>query len=844
MSLKNQQTPLQVDTFLPYMRDVMRCERALQELNLMWRMIESGAKMNCPAEAKAILPTMAETREGFNRLEQELVSSLVAEKVSNVLSAIGTKAQNLIDILIRNLYERTADVGFLATDKVLAAFVAGETEDCEEIKRRLRDYRNKYTVYDDIILLDTDGNVLAQVDQEFPVEGSSDALIAQTLNSDSYVETFRHCDLRPGKQRALIYSRRILHPVSKKTLGLLCLCFNFEQEMAGIFQSHGDNLGRSIMLLLDADNKVIESSDRLWIPLEAQVPVVGDNTMALQTYSGREYLIRSFATQGYQGYMGPTGWRGQVMIPVDIAFSGDQGNVLASLPWHIKEGVLSHAKSFSPPLFEIMNAAENIRRIVWNGQVMSSGQSGDQSKLKAVLAQISETASRSNELLSRSIGDLYNTVLTSELKKTEFVSHLLVDLLDRNLYERANDCRWWASTPELRAAMSAPRMDAKTRANLAEILKYINSLYTVYTRLFVYDLNGEIVASTLNGQDDPVSLGVQLASQTLEQVRALDSEQSYYVTPFEDNALYDSAPTYVYHAAIRSMGNGGAVVGGIGIVFNSAVELEMMLRGAIGNAPDSTGLFVDRSGRIIASTDAKKTVGGKLDLDADMRQIAAGKSHSKIVEHDGQYAVAGCSASSGYREFKVSDGYKDDVLAIVYFPIGPLRETAPSVASIDAVNEPESRVSDQEEYAIFVANGVLYALPAKNVLEAIPAKRLTSVPTGSNKACIGLLAPEHKGSQAKPAWVFDLNRIVHGQTDKAIKGSQILLVENEGRSVGLMVDELHDVKEFSGEQIIPSPFYSADRVSLIHQLIKANKGSLLIQSMCVNSLFNLSLDMV
>src|SRR5450830_1887491 len=104
---------LQIDTFLPYMRDVIRCEQSLHELNMMWRMIESGAKMNCPEEAKAILPTMAATRDGFNRLEQELVSSLVVEKVSNVLSAIGTKAQNLIDILIRNLYERTADVGFL-----------------------------------------------------------------------------------------------------------------------------------------------------------------------------------------------------------------------------------------------------------------------------------------------------------------------------------------------------------------------------------------------------------------------------------------------------------------------------------------------------------------------------------------------------------------------------------------------------------------------------------------------------------------------------------------------------------------------------------------------------------
>ncbi|MBV8123623.1 MAG: hypothetical protein JO370_06035, partial [Paucibacter sp.] len=68
------------ETFLPYMRDVAKCEQSLQELNLMWRIIEASAKMNCPVEAKSILPTMAATRSGFSRLEHELVSSLVQEK--------------------------------------------------------------------------------------------------------------------------------------------------------------------------------------------------------------------------------------------------------------------------------------------------------------------------------------------------------------------------------------------------------------------------------------------------------------------------------------------------------------------------------------------------------------------------------------------------------------------------------------------------------------------------------------------------------------------------------------------------------------------------------------------
>ena len=233
-------SPLPVDTFLPYMRDVLRCERSLHELNLIWRMIESSAKMNCPDEARGILPSMAATRAGFGRLEQELVTSLVGEKVGNMLEAIGTKARYVIDIVVRNLYERTADVGFLARDRELCAFVAGLHDGDVRIRERLRAYRAKYTVYDEILLLDPQGRVLACADGADRISSSTDALIGQTLKSDEFVETFRATDLRPGRSQALIYSRRMLHPVTGAVVGLLCLSFDFEQELARIFRSHRD----------------------------------------------------------------------------------------------------------------------------------------------------------------------------------------------------------------------------------------------------------------------------------------------------------------------------------------------------------------------------------------------------------------------------------------------------------------------------------------------------------------------------------------------------------------------------------------------------------------------------
>ena len=84
----------QASLFLPSMPDVARCELSLQELHQAWRLIEASAKMNCPVEARLLLPAMVSTRTGFSHLEGALIANLVQEKIRNVLAEIATKAQS------------------------------------------------------------------------------------------------------------------------------------------------------------------------------------------------------------------------------------------------------------------------------------------------------------------------------------------------------------------------------------------------------------------------------------------------------------------------------------------------------------------------------------------------------------------------------------------------------------------------------------------------------------------------------------------------------------------------------------------------------------------------------
>jgi len=829
------------DIFLPHMPDVARCEQALRELNQMWRLIESSAKMNCPTEARLLLPAMVATRTGFAHLEQALVANLVREKVRHVLANLGTQARYAIDILVRNLFERTADVGFLATDADLCRFVAGLDDDTDAARQRLSDYRDKYTVYDEIVLLDLDGRVLVQADPATPLSRSADPLLRQTLDADGYVETFRATDLRPGKPRALVYSHRMLHPQTGEPAGVLCLCFNFEQEMDAIFRAYRDPSHRANMLLLDAQDRVISSADPLWIPPGVQVPTNPDGRPRLLMFGGREYLVRTFSSEGYQGYPGPAGWKGQLMIPVDLAFRGGAGAgsaTLADVEPQLMQGLLSHAEAFSPQLHELMSSVtrttRTIERIVWNGKVTSAANDVDGShggginKLNTVLDQITETGERSDALFSRSIQDLYQTVLTSSISEAELTSQLLVDMLDRNLYERANDCRWWALSAQLRRGLAQPSAE-QTKA-IADVLAYINSLYTVYARLFVYDRSGRIIAST--GDQDAV--GGQVDADTLPRVCALRGELDHYAQPFAPSPLYDGESTFIYHAAIRHPEQSATVVGGIGIVFDAKPELLNMLRSGVAGRPNMQAYFVTPSGRVLAGTDPAHPPGAQLDLDPGLlAQADSGAgSVARIMQHDGQYVIAACTRAAGYREFRAADGVEEPVLAVLLQSFGPVRE---GLRQAQPAVRIERRADTGPDFAIFYAGRTLMALRAVHIQEAVPFAKVQKA-AGGNPARIGMLDVPLAGGKKHFVWVFDLALLATGKPGAVTENSQVMLAHLGESTIGLLVDDLHSVHQFDAADMTGSPL-GTDDSAMAPRLIKANQGDLLIQEIDIERLF-------
>jgi chemotaxis signal transduction protein len=683
----------------------------------------------------------------------------------------------------------------------------------DRLVARFQEYARKYTVYHDIILLDTAGKVLAQLDADNAVEASADALIAASLATEAaYVETFRHSDLCPGQAASLIYSYRVTAADGARPLGVLCLCFRFENETAGIFANLAAADDWSTLLLLDADAAVIASSDAWQLPVGARLEKVLDADCKVVRFAGREYLAATRVTKGYQGYQGP-GWLGHVMVPLDKAFARSTASRLDQVPPRTLAGVMMNPTLFSEGLRRIPLHAECIQRelnrSVWNGNVR---QSSDKKAInpafsKVLLWEISNTGLKTRDVFARSIGNLHETVVSAILEDCQFLASLAIDIMDRNLYERSDDCRWWALTTAFRTCLAQGTPDVAGAERIAAILRTINGLYTVYTNLLVFDANGTLVA--VSNEAAAHRVGKPIGEEWVRRTLALRDSQSYAVSAFDPTELYGGAPTYIYTAAIRAPEDDSRVVGGIGIVFDAAPQFQAMLRDSLprdekGSVPEGCfGVFADRRRRVIASTDADIAIGSGLPIDDAFCALDNGRAYSNIVELRGQYYAVGSKMSSGYREFKgPGDTYRNDVAALIFIPLGQVQEVGDTThARQDKVQTPHvarpRHGQETTEIATFYIGDEWFGIPSQNVVEAIDAVGITPLP-GMPDYVRGVVM-----FGGDPLLVFCLRNHLYFKTAVDPAGyTQIVVVRaGDGEPFGILVHRLGEIPEVENEAI-------------------------------------------
>jgi len=692
-------------------------------------------------------------RSDFNNLASVLLDQLAEEHYKKASLNLGSCSRVAIDVLTRNLFERTADIGFLATDSEICAFAEAVELDpnakldpkrLSQLHSHFTEYVNKYSVYHNIILLSPEGEVLIQLDEHSPVTHTKDELVKQALKTQAgYVEVFRPTDLLPGASSPLIYAYRVMAKDNSRAVGVLCLCFKIQDECQRIFEGLIAEDDWTVITLLDSTGLIIASSDPCQFPIGVRIEPARDNDCKIVRFAGREYLAATRPSNGYQGYAGP-GWLGHAMAPLNHAFELSGALELQTVPDDLVNCVLETATLFSQELRDIPVKAASIQqelnRAVWNGNIwLTSDNVGQNAAFaKVLLREIGSTGVRTRNVFSESTTNLYKTVVSSVLFDCGTQAALAIDIMDRNLYERANDCRWWALTRSFSEELSKIDFEDKDqRKRVTDVLRTINSLYTVYSNLMLFDLMGRVVAVSNPGYND--WLGKTLPENWVRPTLGLKNTESYFVTSFSATDLYAGLPTYVFSAAVRET-EGNDPIGGVSIVFDSTPQFEAMLRDALPRQADGSlvpgafAVFAERDGRIISSTEASLIPGSRISIGAEFLHLERGENYSNIIIYNDCYYAVGSCMSAGYREYKsAGDSHQSDVVAMIFSPLSDRVIDVESLRSnrelaIDTYAAHKTIGGDSVDIASFYIGHNWYGIQTIHVVEAIDTDRLTSMP--------------------------------------------------------------------------------------------------------------------
>jgi hypothetical protein len=260
----------------------------------------------------------------LDRIEKgrQITDHLVRDLEGNRLIEM---AQTLVQLIVRNLFERTADVRWWATDSAFYdALAYPASEKTEFAAKRLGVINRFYTVYLNLVLTDATGRILACSEpRKFPaVTGASVATerwfadAMRTRSGDDYIVDDIHIDPLHSNLPVAVYSTAVRAggALDGNALGVLGVFFDWPEQSRIIVQdepplSEGE-LTRTRVLLLDSKHHIIASSDGKDLLRHFQLEVKGGTKGSYTDSKGN--IIAYARTIGYEGYDG-MGWYGVIV---------------------------------------------------------------------------------------------------------------------------------------------------------------------------------------------------------------------------------------------------------------------------------------------------------------------------------------------------------------------------------------------------------------------------------------------------------------------------------------------------------------------------------------------------
>ena len=296
-------------------------------------------------------------------------------------------------------------------------------------------------------------------------------------------------------------------------------------------------------------------------------------------------------------------------------------------------------------------------RILSLNALIEASRAGEAGKGFAVVASEVKNVSHSIESITQALeGELSSTIrdlmalgqsLVGQLRGSRLADLALnmIEIIDRNLYERSCDVRWWATDSAVVDCLAVA--DAAAAAYASRRLGVILDSYTVYLDLWVADAQGRVVA---NGRPNryPQAMGTDVSQQKwFQDAMNSASGAEFSMADIDANAAMDRALVATYATAIREGGEAeGKPLGVLGIFFDWQPQANAVVKGVRLRDEEKARtrcLLVDRNLKILAASDGVGVLSEQVRLRTELGKIGA------YVDEMG--AVIGFALTPGYETY-------------------------------------------------------------------------------------------------------------------------------------------------------------------------------------------------